>query len=159
MLKNAPEKIFKSNSGFLTYFLWFLHNTVRTESSSVLFAPKAHLHSSATDGLGVPWFSCVRPREDFRIFGKIWIFPDGNGVAHSRFRRYHWPCSCPLDSLRCVSSHWSRQETLDLPKLDFAGVTKLQNRFWDILGDFGWFLTIFADFWWFWRFLVAQWLL
>ena len=37
-------------------------------SNYKLFAPKAHLHSSAKDGLGVPGFSYVRGNADFGIF-------------------------------------------------------------------------------------------
>ena len=36
MLKSGPEKIFSLNTTFVTHFLWFLHNTVKTESNFVL---------------------------------------------------------------------------------------------------------------------------
>ena len=44
-----------------------------------------------------------------------------------RVRRYHWPCSCSLDSFEDFDSHWSRGERFGRPKLEFASVTHFQN--------------------------------
>ena len=125
---------------------YFLANTLIPCDIPLVFAPKAHLHSSAKDGLGVPGFSYVRGNADFGIFENIWIFPDRNGVRARRSRSHHWLSSCPLDSLRCVGGHWSRQETLDRPKLIFAAVTRPHFRFWSIFDDFLSILMIFSDF-------------
>ena len=64
---------------------------------------------------------------DFGIFEKIWIFPDGKQVRVHRFRRYHWPCSCSLDSLEDFDSHWSRRMRFGRPKPKIASVTHFEN--------------------------------
>ena len=43
----------------------------KTQTPTHIIAPKAHLHSSAKDGLGVPGFSYVRGNADFGIFENI----------------------------------------------------------------------------------------
>ena len=44
-----------------------------------------------------------------------------------RFRRYHWPCSCSLDSFEDFDSHWSRGMRFGRPTPKIASVTHFQN--------------------------------
>ena len=68
--------------------------------------------------------------------------------AH-RFRCYHWPCGCPVDSFEDFDSHWSRRKRFGRPKLKIAGVTDSQNPIlaksasdWDFGQIFPYFLEI-----------------
>ena len=73
------------------------------------------------------WFFVCPRNANFGIFWIFWIFPGGNEEVHRRSRRYHWPCSCSLDSLRCVSSHWSCQKRFGRPKLKLHRRKIFQN--------------------------------
>ena len=77
--------------------------------------------------LRYPGFSAVRGNQDFRIFGNILIFPDRKQVRPRRFRCYHWPCGCSLDSFEDFDSHWSRRKRFGRPKLELHGLTHSQN--------------------------------
>ena len=121
-------------------FAWFLRQNLPTVNPSSRHAYRGFILVWHCRAEGALTFECHRrtrstlvfvcPRNaDFRIFRNFWFFPGRNGVRARRSRRHRWPSSCSLDSLRCVSSHWSRHETLDRSKLDFAGVTRPDFRF------------------------------
>ena len=97
----------------------------------MLFAPKAHLQSSAKDGPKAPWiFWCPASSWFWSILGfseNFWIFPDRKQVRVHRFRRYHSVCRCPADSFEDFDSHWSRAKRIGRPKLKIASVTHFQN--------------------------------
>ena len=44
-----------------------------------------------------------------------------------RFRCYHWPCGCPVDSLEDFEKKKSRGKRFGRSKLNFASVTHFQN--------------------------------
>ena len=88
-----------------------------------IVAPKAHLHSSAKDGLGVPGFPYVRVT---LILGflKIFEFFLAEMEALHRFRK--------------ATVGWSLDlhKAIKPLKTDFCWRDRTPNPFWDILGDF-----------------------